>query len=172
MWMRITWNVVAGKEDDFDYWYSLSKEPARANVIPRLEAILLEFLGLLKQAGITYVDYSMFPFDTKAVIILFGGYETSRERYFLISLEGFDIRTNGKVDIGEVRVTTWVGGPEYRVFKKETFGRQGETYGKPVAGDIQGVTLEELISRLKEIYNIIRDSYRDLPDISRRVEQR
>ncbi|MEM4290411.1 MAG: hypothetical protein QXQ48_09125 [Nitrososphaerota archaeon] len=172
--MRIMWNVVAGtEEDDFTYWHNLSKQPARANLIRRLEHILLEFLGLLKQKGITYVDYRMFPFDTKTVIILFGGYENNKERYFSISLEGFDLNRYGKLYVGEARVTTWVGRPDYRVFKEEEkFGRKGETHGEIVESNIQVESLDELISMLQGIYNRIKNQYTDLPDISRRVKQR
>ncbi|MEM4312182.1 MAG: hypothetical protein QXX95_07325 [Nitrososphaerales archaeon] len=151
-------------EDDFLYWIGASANPQILDLIKRIEGVLNEFVGLLQSKGIPYVESHVFPFDTRSASITFGGYGRERERYFSISLEDLNI-SESSVQVGSVRVVTWVGSPEHRVFRDEPFGRMEGSYGDIVYQQLS-VGPEELLSLLRSIYNEnIRESYNYLPQI-------
>lgn len=108
-------------EDDFEYWLKLTNELGEKlkEITNWIQSQVIVFVGQLKFIGIKYVEYHIFPFDTRSIPIVLGpivlGYRN--EAYLTLSLEDIDIK-NDSLTIGKLGISSWIGTHDRSVMKE------------------------------------------------------
>jgi len=105
--------------DDFTYWANLSTDTELGverlkKITSWIEGQIRTFVGILQAKGIKHVEYHIFSFDTRSILIVLG---YKNEAYLTLSLEDIDIEDDS-LGIRKLGVSSWIGTHDRIVMKE------------------------------------------------------